>query len=402
MKRLRWTMLPLFLMTLFAGGSSARADDAAAAFALARNRQSIAEYAEAAELIESAVKRYAKSEEAPEALTDAFIFRLALGEIDRAQQDFDLFSKNYGAKRPAELAKMIFALGLDHLEKGRYKDAAALLQKQMSVIDSRGAMDTRILAHALLGRVLVQQGHSAKAADEYKVVVSAWSVPEKAIAQLDALGGTEDEQLRRLGKVLTAVGEAMFFFAELRRAEADAIRFPEYMGRGTKDSVVEFIRTKVHDWMKQKRTAVEAAENEYQKILRIQPVPPPRWVIASASRVGILWEGFASDFRRAPMPKEWASGKLIPGTAMLYTELARMYRELISSALEPFMARAKTAFRVCADYSLKFQHVDEQSKACVTWLEKNHPKQWIPVVEFMPAPKHDALPISTRLILPNP
>ena len=61
---------------------------------------------------------------------------------------------------------------------------------------------------------------------------------------------------------------------------------PVYKGAGTKESVLRFVATNIADFIKKKRLMLEDTEKEYQKILQIQPVPPPRWVIASASRVG--------------------------------------------------------------------------------------------------------------------
>ena len=57
--------------------------------------------------------------------------------------------------------------------------------------------------------------------------------------------------------------------------------------------------------MKKKSTAIVKIEAEYKKIIDLQPEPPPRWVIAAGSRVGLLWGDFVDDFRRAPIPADW-------------------------------------------------------------------------------------------------
>jgi tetratricopeptide (TPR) repeat protein len=372
----------------------------AAAFTLAQNLQSLTEYAEAAQIIETAVRRFSKSDEAPDALSEAMMLRLALGETDRALEDLQLFSKNYGTKRSADMPGIIVAMGTHLWDKGRSKELSAFLDKWMPSVDRPGNIHQRVLAHALAGRVHAHGGATAKAAAEFEIVRGLWARPDDAVKQINALGGTEDEQLRRLGQTLTAVGEALFFFAEQKRAEAEAIRFPEYTGSGDKDSVLKFISTKVSDWMKKKRPAIEDAEREYQKILHIQPAPPPRWVIASGGRVGFLWSTFVSEFRRAPMPKEWNSSAPLPGTSTTGTQVKKMYLEQLSSVSEPDMAQSKQAFRVCVDYSVKFQWADEHSLACIRWLEKNDRKAWIPVDELKPQPMHMALPIKTALIMP--
>jgi hypothetical protein len=62
---------------------------------------------------------------------------------------------------------------------------------------------------------------------------------------------------------------------------------------------------------------------------------------------------------------------------------------------------AKASVQNMCDFSMKFQWVDEHSRACVAWLEKNDPKKWIPVEEFKPAPVHVALPVPTSIVMPN-
>ena len=46
--------------------------------------------------------------------------------------------------------------------------------------------------------------------------------------------------------------------------------------------------------------AIEKLEDEYKKIVDLQPAPPPRWVIAAGSRVGRMWGKFVDEFRARP------------------------------------------------------------------------------------------------------
>jgi hypothetical protein len=48
---------------------------------------------------------------------------------------------------------------------------------------------------------------------EYNKVRGYWKDPGAAMKKLDAIGGDDGEKVRRLGKVLTSIGEALFFFA---------------------------------------------------------------------------------------------------------------------------------------------------------------------------------------------
>ncbi len=373
----------------------------AAAFALARNYQSIAEYAEAASLIETAVRRFSKSDEAPDALQEAVRLRLALGEIDHAVNDLHTFAKNYGSKRSADVAKLVVEIATASWGEGRTKEKRAFVDKWMTNVDRNGTLHHRALMHALSGRLYARDGATEKATAEYEIVRALWVHPDEAVKQLQTLGGSQDEQDRRLVQTLTVVGEALFFFAEQKRADAEAIRFPEYAGTGDKDSVLLFLNTKISEWLKKKQTAVDEADREYRKILNLQPDSPPRWVIASATRVGLLWSKFVSDFYRTPTPKEWKSSVPVSGTSIPGTEIKKMYLELVSSLSEPYKERSKQAFKVCVNVSVKYRYADEHSRACVAWLEKNYRKEWIPVEEFTLAPVHMAIPIPTSIVLPN-
>jgi tetratricopeptide (TPR) repeat protein len=369
-----------------------------AAFTLAQNYQSIAEFAEAAEIIETAVRRFAKSEEAPAALREAITMRIGLGELDRANEDLALYSKNYGAKQVAEIPSLVTKVATAFQRYGRLKDARGLFEKWMPTVDKQGNLHDKILAHALLGRIHVQEGTVPKASAEFEIVRAAWARPAEMMKEIEKLGSTDQEQLRRLGAVLTAIGEALFFFAEQKRAEFEAIRFPEYTGAGDRESVLRFMSTKVVEWSKKKTQAIESADLEYQKIIQIEPAPPPRWVIAAAGRVGFMWSSFVGDFQRAPTPKEWNSNAVVPGSTITYGELRKLYRQSLSSLSEPLMERSKQAFRVCVDYSRKFQSFDDHAQACISWLEKNDRSRWIPIDEIRPRAMNSANPIVSALI----
>lgn len=369
-----------------------------AAFTLAKNLESVGEYGEAAQIVETAVRRFAKSDEAPEALLHATELRLGLGELDRAIDDVRTFSKNYGGKRPDDIPELVVSVATELWNRGRAQELPAFLEQWAKLVDRHGNVRHRALTHALWGRVHAHGGATAKAAAEFDLVRSLWVRPEEGVKQLQALGGNESDQDRRLGQTLAAVGEALFFFGEQKRAEAEALRFPEYTGSGDKESVRRFVQSKASEWMKVKLAAIEVADREYQFILQIQPAPPPRWVIAGAGRVGFLWSNFVADFRRAPTPKEWSSSAPLPGTTITGVELKKLYLEQLASLSEPYRERSKQAFQMCVAQSVRFQWVDEHSRACRDWLEKRYPKTWIRMDELAPQPQHLGQPFRSTLI----
>jgi hypothetical protein len=233
-------------------------------------------------------------------------------------------------------------------------------------------------------------GNGAKG--EYDRVRKIWGDGTAAQAKInDAYKSEGDEQrVRRLGKALDAVGEAMFFAAEdLKKEKVDSLPFPVYKGTGSKDDIKRYMSKLVMPWVQKKQAAIEDVDKGYQKITDLQPVPPPDWVIASASRAGLMWGDFVDDFRRAPYPKEWDKKGFVPGTGdtLSWLEVKNTYLESLDSASEPVKTnKAKPALKRCLDDSVKYQFFDEYSRDCEKWLAKNYKVEYHVVDEIRGAP----------------
>ena len=202
---------------------------------------------------------------------------------------------------------------------------------------------------------------------------------------------SEDQRAHKLGKALDAVGEAMFFAAEDKKKDkVDAIPFPVYKGPGTQGRHQE-VHGQVADALGPARstTAIEDVDKDYQKVTELQPVPPPRWVIAAASRAGMMWGNFVDDFRKAPYPKEWDKKGFVPGTGdtLSWNEVKATYLEHLDEASEPIKSdKAKPALKRCLDDSVKYQYFDEFSRDCEKWLAKNYKTEYHVVDELRGAP----------------
>lgn len=358
------------------------------------NYQAIAVYEEAANWYERFARENPKMEKAPDALQDAVVLRLGLGQEAQAIKDADLFAKNYGAKSPAQSAQIAFAIGAHYLQREDYASAQRRLVTAMPQIDRHATFDVQVQAHAMLGQVYDKTGSPSRATPEYAKVRNAWNDPTAAMKKLDAIGGDDATKTRRIGKVLTAVGEALFYFAEQKRATVDKITFPEYKGSGDRKEVEKHITTKVKAWIEKKRPAIEATEKEYLKILELQPAPPPQWVIAAGSRVGQMWGRFVAEFRSAPIPAQWKQKGDSPfgdpndpsAPPLSWAEIRGAYYASLDNASEPQKQHAKGAYKKCLDYSVKFQYFDEYSRACEVWLSKNFGAEYHLVDELRGAP----------------
>jgi tetratricopeptide (TPR) repeat protein len=349
-----------------------------ATYEIGGNYQAIAVYDRAADYFE----RYAKvtdykGEFADQALSDAAVLRLGLGQEDQAIADANAFNKYYGARKAAQAAQIAFAVAAHYGEKKDWANVEKRLRGTMKMIDSKATLDVQVQAHALLGRALVQMKREGPAGQEYAKIVKTWDDPKKATAEIQNIPGEDaNGKQRRLGRALEAVGEATFFFAEKKKALVDKVPFPEYKGPGNKEAVLKHIQVKVKDWIGKKRPLITDASAEYKKIVDLQPVPPPRWVIAAGARVGEMWGKFVKEFRAAP----------IPDFIKKDYELRTSYYGALDDASEPQKQQAKSAFEVCLGYSVKYQYFDQFSRSCEEWLAQNYKNEYHLVDEFRGAP----------------
>ncbi len=370
-----------------------------ATYEIGGNYQAIAVYDRAAEFFERYAKAtHYKGEFADKAVSDAVVLRLGLGQDDEAIADSNDFNRYFGRRKPAQTAQIAFAVAAHYGEKKDWEQVRKRLSGAMRLIDTKATLDVRAQAHALLGRAFDNMHSDRGAASEYGSVVKLWSDPKKAVEQIEA-DKENGEPQRRIGRALESVGEAIFYFAEQKRAKANAIKFPEYKAgpaikkpgnnassaewqiytdriKKEKEAIQKHINTKVKDWITKKRPLIESASAEYKKIVDLQPVPPPRWVIAAGARVGQMWGDFVKDFRAAPIPSFIKDD----------TELRQAYYFSLDNASEPQKQQAKSAFQICLGYSVKYQYFDEFSRTCEKWLAENYKTEYHLIDEFRGSP----------------
>ncbi|HEY6728437.1 MAG TPA: tetratricopeptide repeat protein [Polyangiaceae bacterium] len=351
-----------------------------AIYEIGGNYQAIAVYDQAAFYYEMYADKTAyKGEFADKALADAVVLRLGLGMEDEAIKDADAFKRYYGARKPEETAQIAFAIADHYGEKKDWQNVTKNLGGAMGLIDKKATLDVRLQAHALLARAYQETNRGATAKTEYKKVVGLWSDPAKGVAEIQGIKGeNEAGTTRRLGRALEAVGEALFYFAEQEKKKVDDYEFPAYKGQKDKEGITKHIGTKVKDWYVKKKGMIEGVSAEYKKIVDLQPVPPPRWVIAAGSRVGDMWGKFVDDFRSAPIPKAWESDY----------EIRTAYYGALDDASEPFKGQARGAYEICLGYSVKYQYFDQFSRTCEEWLADKYKSEFHLIDEFRGSPIH--------------
>lgn len=229
-------------------------------------------------------------------------------------------------------------------------------------------LDERLAGWALHGRAARENGDVATASQAFEQVLSEWKGAQ-SVAALRALPATADERDARLRRALSAVAEALFQRGERDRGVAEAIALPAYAGKGDTKSIRVHLETKVAAWTKQRRAAIETAEASFAAIDGLEPAAPPRWVVRSAARSGMMWGRFAAEFRAAPIPREWQQTGPVPGVqGVTWQEVRASYHSALDKVSAPIHALARTRFERCASEANEHEHQDEFSKHCSAWL----------------------------------
>ena len=362
-----------------------------AMFKIGGNWQAIAVYEQASDWYERYAKENPKRKNADKALSDAIVLRLGLGQEDQAVADVKEYQKDYGNSNATETAQIAFAIGAHYADKEDWEEARKALAGAMNTF-GKAPPDIQVQAHATYARSLMHLKATAQAKGEYDTVRKIWGDGTGAMAKIaDAYkGDAKDAVDHKLGKALDAVGEAMFFSSEEKRHDkVDSIPLPVYKGSGSKDDIKKYMEKTLKPWYQKKQAAIEEVNKDYQKVTELQPVAPPRWVIAAASRAGMMWGNFVDDFRKAPYPKDWDKKGFVPGTGdtLSWNEVKATYLEGIDTASEPIKRQmAKPALKRCLDDSVKYQYFDEFSRDCEKWLAKNYKTEYHVVDELRGAP----------------
>ena len=118
---------------------------------LGENYQAIAFYSNAADRFEQYAAKYKKDEYAATALQNAYLFRLGLGDEDKAEENLGLYEGLYKRKDPKTAAKIFWSKHelLDSDDK-KMSHAKAYIK----TYGNKGGVDRRVVAEAAIGQIL--------------------------------------------------------------------------------------------------------------------------------------------------------------------------------------------------------------------------------------------------------
>ncbi|RLB53231.1 MAG: hypothetical protein DRJ42_12505 [Deltaproteobacteria bacterium] len=299
---------------------------------------------------------------ANEALQNAVFFRLGLGEEDKAIEDARLYERNYRRRLPRETSQVIFSLGTIF---ERQENWPRVISHYTGFLRSyrRQALPHQIIkANVQIGAAHWTTDNRDRAKGFYQTAIRAYEG-----GAVDAINGLSDvsdsEKALWVFQAKDAASEAYFHLAEFKFEEFRRIRFPSLRGSPSMDRVNTWAQEDFLPWVNQKREALIAAGTEYGKIAALEI---PRWEIAAATRIGVMWRTFVDEFRDAPIPEEIESDM----------ELFDIYTGALDEQSEPFQREAISKFEFCLITATRVRWFNDFSRQCETELNGLNPQEY--------------------------
>ncbi len=357
-----------------------------AIYLIGANFHALAFYAQAADYYEQFAKKYPGEDGhdctasdrsdgtcaiAHEALQNAVLFRLGLGNDDQAISDAHLFERNYRRKLPRETSQVIFSLGSIYERQENWNKVVDHFKKFLHSYGRQALPQQVIRANVEIAKAYLKANDANRAEGYFKSAVHAWAAaPQKINAMSDL---SQADKLKYLKDAIDATAEALFELANYKYQEVQHIHFPAFRGAPTLDRVNHWAQHDFKDWVQKKLTAIHAAETEYNKVAALTvPITgsvtlnSPPWMIAAAARVGEMYRTFVDQFRDAPIPDKIQKDP----------DLFEIYVNALDTQSRPFQQAAIQKFEFCLRTATNVRWFNEYSRQCEMELNKLNPHDY--------------------------
>lgn len=396
---------------------------------LGQNYQAVAYYDDAAERYEQYADKYTKDEFTPEALQNAYLFRLGLGNEEKAQSNLTKFEGLYRRKDPSTAAKIFWSKHeLLDTEEEKLKHAREFVSRY----GTKGGVDRRVVAEAAIGQILWRQSCSKtllfdscisvkrqkasagkdtrekarklrrKAKKKKNDLPKYCGNPTQGIVTVHNRDGKKAKQaqghfstaLKLSGKkpsipateveraeaYKNAVGMSMVYSADQRYEEYLTNTMPEGLDftveEWKKDSGLPKWEREYKEQMKTAEDSkkrfkeffdkkVALAKELQERYAKVKSSGSPYWVLAAAARSAITMQNFADQLYRAEVPRSFKVEDQVFAYCDALADQAAMPQKL-----------ANDAFTYCLERSTEYQFFNEFSRMCEAELQQRDPEKF--------------------------
>ncbi len=396
-------------------------------YALGANKAAIGEFKASAEYFEKYAKQFGGEKDAHTALSNAVFFRKGVGDDDVALNDTKDFVKAYIGKQPAEAANAFFSMAGIYEKNRKYDDLVDHLNEYLKRFGTKGGVDRQIIAHVKIGEVLWRQscpvrgpggacvdvkrqrankaakkgkkrgsgrtqcgpdskikltvidrkaGLVKEARQHFEAAVKLWKGGKAAN---EVPGADDAEKAGRAAEMAFWLSAAKFYLAETKYESFLDIKFPDKLdfseknAKKKKDSEKRFKK-----WIDDKTKALQSAKTDYMAIVDLQP----HWGVASAARVGQMYQNYSDAVFTAEIPKD----------VQAFEDATDAYCDALGEESSKLEDKSVEAYTYCLDTALKLNWFNEWSQTCEAELSQIRPQDFPSAAEIRATP--DEIPLT--------
>ena len=348
---------------------------------VATNRVAAVHAAEEAHRLAPAIPVEDVVQQAADALRQATIFRIGLGEEEHALENSRKFARFFGSDpaRRRVAANVVFSIGQI------YSDRVARLRRQpttsseerhqrdlqirtawndlihhyegfMRTYAASGTLDQKIQGAVALARGYWNVDNFAQARTYYQQAVDAWGASTGEGAQQTSPGmATIREQLgaeagEAIEKSKDAVAEARFYLAEALYQRFMALHLPRIPGTNRR-AFDAWATNQLTPYIHTRQGLLDEATRKYVEVANMHV---PNWEIAAFARLADMYYQFAVTIRTSPVPPDVQHN----------ADLLDAWNVLRDERTQPFMNTAGEGFQRCIRTATEVHWFNEWSTLC--------------------------------------
>ena len=288
-----------------------------ALYKIGLNLQALAIFSKASDALEFFGKKFPEREEAKEALRRAAVFRLGLGQYDKAETVSREYLKLVGKQDAEKAALVFFGLGEIFEKQGDWTRVVRHYNQFLKDYRDSGQINLLLEAHTNIGNAYM----SMKPKDSRK----AQRAYQDAFESYKKLSKTQVDKLESRGRA--AVAEARFKMGEdiFRELKDTQLKVKPY------SNVKKFIA----EMTKKIKTKSEIAVRARAVFLEVISFQSPTWAIAALARIGQIFEELSDEIYNIPGPKSFNE------------EQVETFKGAMAERAEAPRAKAKESFELC-------------------------------------------------------
>ncbi|MBL8679260.1 MAG: tetratricopeptide repeat protein [Myxococcales bacterium] len=324
-------------------------------------------------------------QQSADALRQATIFRVGLGDDDKALADARAFARYFGEdeRYRRQAATVLFSLGQLYQDRARrvgddrtlsaderrtrsrsaWNDVVRHYTSWVDRYARAGTLDQQIQGHVALGRAYSALGDESNAQRYLRAAVLAWGeasdnarTPGESRVREQLASESESVLSEALEKSRDAVAEARFGLAELVYQRFIRTRVPTFRGASTRGAFDAWTTGVLRPYVQTQVTRLRSeAEPMFSTVIRSNI---PHWQIAAAARLADMYVRFASIIRESPFPPDWNR----PGEP--YETLRLEWRVRLDQETEPLVQQGKTGYQLCLQRATQARWFNEWSQLC--------------------------------------